>query len=145
MLAEARRRRIGAAFIQADVSTLPVPTAWATVVISGFALRNLVSIPAVLAEAARVLKPGGRLALLEVDTPTNRLLQWGHGLYFKRFVPLLGALLSDARAYAYLPRSVSYLPESGTLQGMIEAAGFHQVVKHKLSGGVTQLLTAIRG
>jgi demethylmenaquinone methyltransferase/2-methoxy-6-polyprenyl-1,4-benzoquinol methylase len=144
MLAEARRRRIGAAFIQADISTLPLPTAWATVVISGFALRNLVSIPAMLAEAARVLKPAGRLALLEVDTPTNKLLQWGHSIYFQRLVPLLGALLSDAPAYAYLPHSISYLPEGSTLQRLIEAAGFRQVVKHQLCGGVAQLLTAIR-
>ena len=144
MLAGARRRRISAAFVQADAERLPLPPHWATVIVSGFALRNFVSIPAVLAEAARVLLPGGRLVLLEVDTPTNKLLQWGYGLYFKRLVPFLGALLSDAPAYAYLPRSVSYLPESSTLQRMIEAAGFRQVVKHQLSGGVVQLLTAIR-
>ena len=144
MLAGARRRRISAAFVQADAARLPLPPHWATVIVSGFALRNFVSIPAVLAEAARVLLPGGRLVLLEVDTPTNKLLQWGYGLYFKRLVPFLGALLSDAPAYAYLPRSVSYLPESSTLQRMIEAAGFRQVVKHQLSGGVVQLLTAIR-
>jgi len=144
MLAGARRRGISAAFVQADAERLPLPPHWATVVVSGFALRNFVSIPAVLVEAARVLLPGGRLVLLEVDTPTNKLLQWGYGLYFKRLVPFLGALLSDAPAYAYLPRSVSYLPESSTLQRMIEAAGFRQVVKHQLSGGVVQLLTAIR-
>jgi len=144
MLAGARRRGISAAFVQADAERLPLPPHWATVIVSGFALRNFVSIPAVLAEAARVLLPGGRLVLLEVDTPTNKLLQWGYGLYFKRLVPFLGALLSDAPAYAYLPRSVSYLPESSTLQRMIETAGFRQVVKHQLSGGVVQLLTAIR-
>ena len=144
MLAGARRRGIGAAFVQADAERLPLPSHWATVIVSGFALRNFVSIPAVLAEAARVLLPGGRLVLLEVDTPTNKLLQWGYSLYFKRLVPFLGALLSDAPAYAYLPRSVSYLPESSTLQRMIETAGFRQVVKHQLSGGVVQLLTAIR-
>ena len=144
MLAGARRRGISAAFVQADAERLPLPPHWATVIVSGFALRNFVSIPAVLAEAARVLLPGGRLVLLEVDTPTNKLLQWGYSLYFKRLVPLLGALLSDAPAYAYLPRSVSYLPESNTLQRMIAAAGFRQVVKHQLCGGVVQLLTAIR-
>ena len=144
MLAEARRRGIGAAFVQADAGCLALPTAWATVVISGFALRNFVSIPAVLRETARVLKPGGRLALLEVDTPSNRLLSWGYNLYFTRLVPLLGALLSDARAYAYLPRSVSYLPASGELQRMIETVGFRQVTKHRLSGGIAQLVTAVR-
>lgn len=144
MLAEARRRRISAAFVQADANILPVPTGWATAVISGFALRNFVSIPTVLTEAARVLSAGGRLALLEVDTPSYRLLRWGHELYFTRIVPVLGALFSDASAYAYLPRSVSYLPESSVLRAMIEAAGFQQVVKRSLSGGVAQLVTAVR-
>ncbi len=144
MLAGARRRGIGAAFVQADASRLPLPTAWATVVISGFALRNFVSIPAVLTEAARVLQPGGRLALLEVDTPNNRLLRWGHSLYFNRIVPLLGALLSDAWAYTYLPRSVSYLPPSVELQQMLETAGFQPVVKRRLSGGIAQLVTAVK-
>ncbi|HEV8717272.1 MAG TPA: ubiquinone/menaquinone biosynthesis methyltransferase [Candidatus Binatia bacterium] len=144
MLAEARRRGVGAALVQADASCLPLPSGWATVVISGFALRNFVSIPAVLAEAARVLQPGGRLALLEVDTPHNRLLRWGHGLYFNHIVPVLGALLSDAWAYAYLPRSVSYLPASEELRQMIEAAGFQRVVKRRLSGGIAQLVTAVR-
>jgi len=144
MLVGARRRGIGAAFVQADASCLPLLTGWATVVISGFALRNFVSIPAVLTEAARVLQPGGRLALLEVDTPSNRLLRWGHSLYFNRLVPLLGALLSDAWAYTYLPRSVSYLPTSVELQQMLEAAGFQEVVTRRLSGGIAQLVTAVK-
>jgi len=144
MLAGARRRAIKASLIQADALCLPLPSSWATVVISGFAIRNFVSIPAVLAEAARVLQPGGRLGLLEVDTPNNRLVRWGHSLYFTRIVPALGALLSDAQAYAYLPRSLSYLPESGELRRMIEAAGFSQVEKRRLSGGIAQLLTAVR-
>jgi len=91
-----------------------------------------------------VLKPGGRLALLEVDTPNNRLLRWGHSLYFNRIVPWLGALLSDAWAYAYLPRSVSYLPASEELQQMIEAAGFQKVIKQQLSRGIAQLVMAVR-
>jgi len=126
MLAGARRRGIRAAFVQADAGRLPLPPAWASVVVSGFALRNFVSIPAVLGEIARVLQPGGRLALLEVDTPSNRLLSRGHALYFHRLVPVLGALLSDARAYAYLPRSVSYLPADAELRRMVEAAGFRK-------------------
>ncbi len=144
MLVGATRRRIRATFIQADANALPLPTAAVSVVVSGFALRNFVSIPHTLHEAARVLKPGGRLALLEVDTPRHPLLKWGHGVYFRRIVPLLGGLISDRQAYRYLPRSVVYLPEEAALLQMVRAAGFEQVVKKRLSGGVAQLTTAVR-
>ena len=144
MLIGARRRNIPAIFVHSDALSTPLPTAWASVVLSGFALRNFVSIAAVADEAARLLKSGGRLAFLEVDTPANPLLRWGHQLYFTRLVPFLGALLSDKRAYAYLPESVSYLPEDAELLRIIENAGFQQVTKRRLSGGVAQLLTAVR-
>ena len=144
MLVGASRRRICATFIQADANALPLPTAAVSVVLSGFALRNFVSIPRALQEAARVLKPGGRLALLEVDTPRHTLLKWGHGFYFQLIVPVLGGLISDRKSYHYLPRSVVYLPEEAELLQMVRAAAFEQVVKTRLSGGVAQLITAVR-
>ncbi len=144
MLVGARRRGIRAIFVQANAERLPLPAEWATVVLSGFALRNFVSLPLVFMETARVLTPGGRLALLEVDTPQHWLLRWGHHLYFTRIVPLLGALLSDAWAYTYLPQSVSYLPQYDQLRTMLEGAGFCHIVKRRLSGGVAQLITAER-
>ena len=75
---------------------------------------------------------------------TNLLLRWGHHVYFTRLVPFLGSLLSDRQAYAYLPESVSYLPEETELLRIIEAAGFRQAAKRRLSGGIAQLVTAIR-
>ena len=144
MLVGATRRRIKADFIQADANALPLPPASVSVVLSGFALRNFVSIPNALQESARILKPGGRLALLEVDTPRNSLLKWGHGFYFQRLVPILGGLISDRKSYLYLPRSVVYLPEEAELLQMVRAAEFEQVVKTSLSGGVAQLITAVR-
>jgi len=144
MLVGARQRRIKALFVQADAGSVPLPDTAVTVVLSGFALRNFVSIPAVLTEAARVLKSGGRLALLEVDTPANPILRWGHQFYFNRVVPFVGGCLSDRQAYAYLPRSVSYLPSPPEFRVMIEQAGFQQVVRHQLSGGIAQLIVAHR-
>ena len=144
MLVGATQRRIKAVFVHADANALPLLFASVSVVLSGFALRNFVSIPRALQEAARVLKPGGRLTLLEVDTPDNTCLKWGHDFYFQRIVPILGGLISDRKSYTYLPRSVVYLPEEAELLEMISAAGFERVVKQRLSGGVAQLVTAVR-
>ena len=110
----------------------------------GFALRNLEALHPFLTEIARILRPGGRLALLEGDRPTNSVLRFGHGLYFNRVVPWVGGLLSDRDAYQYLPQSVAYLPEQAELLALIADAGFFEVCKERLSGGIAQLLTATR-
>ena len=141
MLAAART---GAPLLQADALGLPLPAAAVDGATCGFALRNLESLPPFFAELARVVQPGGRVALLEVATPRNRLLARGHALYFGRVVPRIGALLSDPAAYRYLPRSVAYLPEPGRLLGQLAAAGFVDVERRLLSGGIAQLITATR-
>jgi demethylmenaquinone methyltransferase/2-methoxy-6-polyprenyl-1,4-benzoquinol methylase len=110
----------------------------------GFGLRNFVSLPEFLAEVARALRPGGRMALLEVDRPANPVMRIGHGIYFGRVVPFIGGLFSDRDAYRYLPRSVAYLPEEADLMALISGAGFAEVAKERLSGGIAQLLTATR-
>ena len=74
------------------------------------ALRNLLDLGAFFDELARVLRTGGRVALLDVATPPNPFLRWGHGIYFGKVVPRIGALLSNGPAYRYLPKSVAYLP-----------------------------------
>ncbi|MFQ5665622.1 MAG: ubiquinone/menaquinone biosynthesis methyltransferase [Candidatus Binatia bacterium] len=144
MLAVARSRDGTALFVRADAEALPLRAASATVVTSAFALRNFASITHVLSEAARVLEPGGRLALLEVDAPTGTLGRWVHALYFNRIVPLVGAVLSDRAAYAYLPRSTAYLPTEPRLRQLIALAGFSDVAKQQLSGGAAQLILALR-
>ncbi len=144
MLAAAQVRRVGATLLRADAAALPLRAGAATAVTSAFALRNVTSIPAVLAEAARVLRPGGRLALLEVDAPRNPLARWGHTLYFRHAVPVLGALLVDRQAYAYLPQSIAYLPGEAELLRCVADAGFRNPRKRRLSGGVAQLILAER-
>lgn len=133
-----------APLIQADALHMPFPDATAAGLTCGFALRNLVDLGAFLDEAARVLRPGGRIALLEVAAPANPVLRWGHGIYFGHVVPRIGGLLSDPAAYRYLPRSVAYLPSTPDLLDRIRQAGFGAVERRTLTGGIAQLLNATR-
>jgi len=112
--------------------------------VSGFALRNFVALAPVLAELARVVRPGGRVALLEVASPTNRVLHAGHAVYFERIVPRIGAALSDGDAYRYLPRSVAYLPDPPALESALHSAGFGAIARVPLTGGIAQLIVATR-
>lgn len=130
--------------VQGDALALPIADSALDGATCGFALRNFVSLPPVFAELARVVKPGGRIALLEVAQPRNAVLRAGHGVYFGHVVPRIGGLLSDPDAYRYLPRSVSYLPEHRVLCDQLRAAGFGAVGRHLLAGGISQLVCATR-
>ncbi len=145
MLTSGRRRQgTGFPFVQGDGNRLPLADASVSAVVCGFALRNFASIPSVFAELGRVVKPGGRVALIEVDRPSNPLLRWGHGFYFNRVVPFVGGLLSDRQAYRYLPESAVYLPERDELVRMLIDAGFHRVQKQRLGMGAAQAIRAVR-
>ncbi len=129
---------------QADILRLPMPDAAVDGVTCGFALRNLVDLQIFFGELARVTKPLGRIALLDVGVPSNALLRFANSIYFGKIVPLIGGLLSNRAAYKYLPRSVAYLPDPAKLREMLTRAGFKNVEHRQLSGGLTQLLTATR-
>jgi demethylmenaquinone methyltransferase/2-methoxy-6-polyprenyl-1,4-benzoquinol methylase len=134
----------GAPLVQADSTRLPFPDASFDGLVCGYALRNFTDLAAAFAETARVLRPGGRVALLEVDAPTSKLLRTGYDIWFTRVVPRLGAALSDREAYDYLPRSVAYLPPTPVLRPMLADAGYSGVGIRPLAGGLSQLLFATR-
>jgi demethylmenaquinone methyltransferase/2-methoxy-6-polyprenyl-1,4-benzoquinol methylase len=141
MLAAART---SAPLVQGDALRLPFPDASVEGTTCGFALRNFASLPPFFAELGRITRSGGRIALLEVAEPPNRLLRAGHRLYFGKVVPLVGGLLSDPAAYRYLPRSVAYLPAPDDMLRQLGAAGFADVERRLLSVGIAQLITATR-
>ncbi|MCH7599199.1 MAG: ubiquinone/menaquinone biosynthesis methyltransferase [Myxococcales bacterium] len=144
MLRGAVARGIEVDFTNADAAQLPIASSSIDVVTCGFALRNFVSLPEVFDEIARVLKPGGRLAVIEVDRPSSAMLRGAHSLYFDRFVPLLGGLLSDRDAYRYLPESTAYLPAPEELFAMLDKAGIGGVAKRRLLFGAAQILTGVK-
>lgn len=144
LLQGAARHAEAMSFVQGDALHLPLASDSLDAVVSGFALRNFTALPPVFAELDRILKPGGRLGLLEVDQPRNPILRAGHGLYFNRVVPLIGGLLSDRAAYRYLPASASYLPPEAELLDMLRTAGFTKIRKRNHMMGAIQSIAAAR-
>ena len=139
-----RAARTEAPLVEADILRLPVRDGSADGATCGFALRNVVSLADLFAELARVVRPGGRISLLETAEPEGGVLRLGHRVYFRGVVPAIGGLLSDRAAYSYLPRSTAYLPAPDELLSMLRAASFPDARRRALSGGVTQLLVATR-
>jgi demethylmenaquinone methyltransferase/2-methoxy-6-polyprenyl-1,4-benzoquinol methylase len=144
MLSVARDRGMGGSVVQGDALAIPLADASVDVVTTAFALRNVLSIPPVFQESARILRPGGRIAILEVSQPQFAPARAVHSFYFQKVVPLVGQLLADRDAYRYLPASVAYLPEPPALMAMLEESGFGQVRRVSLGAGAVQLLLGSR-
>ncbi len=136
--------RSGVPVVQARAEHLPLADGSIDGLVCGYALRNFTELGAALAEMARVLRPGGRVALLEVASPPPGPMRAGFTLWFERVVPRLGGLLSDRDAYRYLPRSTAYLPDDPALRSLVRQAGFSAVGRRLLSGGLSQLVVATR-
>jgi demethylmenaquinone methyltransferase/2-methoxy-6-polyprenyl-1,4-benzoquinol methylase len=141
MLAAARTAE---PLVQGDGMNLPIADSSVDGATCGFALRNFVDLDRVFEELARVVRPGGRIALLDASEPDNALIRFGHGIYFGKIVPFVGGLLSNKEAYGYLPRSLAYLPPRADLLAALEQAGFTDVSHQQLTVGAAQLLTGTR-
>jgi len=142
MLAEATT---DAPLVQADVLRLPLAERSVDGATCGFALRNVVDLGAFFSEIARVVRPGGRISLLEASEPDSPVMRAGHAVYFRRVVPMIGGLLSDREAYAYLPKSMAYLPPAPEMLAALREAGFPDAERVQLSGGIAQVLAGTRG
>ena len=131
--------------IHADASMLPLADASLDGLMCGYALRNFTDLQMCLNEMGRVVRPGGRISLLEVGAPESKVIGTGYKLWFEKAVPRIGGLLSDRTAYRYLPASTAYLPSPEDLRNKLRSAGFSGINHHHLSGGLSQLITATRG
>src|SRR5690349_4665560 len=120
----------------ADALDLPYGDAGFDAVTIGFGARNLADLERGLGEMARVLRPGGRLVILEITRPQREPLAAFYSLWFDRVVPVLGSFAGDAEAYSYLPDSVRSFPEPRELAAMMDAAGFERIRWLLLAGGI---------
>ena len=141
MLHEART---DAPLVRADALRMPFPDGTFDALTCGFALRNFASLQPAFEECARVLRPGARVALLDVAEPTSPAIRAVHGAWFRHVVPFIGGLVSDREAYRYLPASTSYLPDVPELLAMLTACGIVDVTRRTMFFGTAQLITGRR-
>jgi demethylmenaquinone methyltransferase/2-methoxy-6-polyprenyl-1,4-benzoquinol methylase len=140
MLERARAKSKLVTWIEGDLLALPFPDAGFDASTVGFGVRNVADLPAALSELGRVLRPQGRLGILEITTPTGALAPF-YRLWFDHLVPLLGRLFRGGSAYTYLPASVRRFPGPEELAGLMRAAGFEDVAYRTFAGGIVALHT----
>jgi demethylmenaquinone methyltransferase/2-methoxy-6-polyprenyl-1,4-benzoquinol methylase len=127
-------------FVQANAECLPFEDNSFDVVSIAFGLRNVTDKDAALRSMLRVLKPGGRLLVLEFSHPENAMLQKAYDTYSFSILPKLGQLVAgDAESYQYLAESIRMHPDQETLKGMMQEAGFEQVDYYNMTGGIVAL------
>lgn len=132
-------------FVQADAQYLPFPDESFDCITIAFGLRNVTDKDKAMRSMLRVLKPGGRLLVLEFSKPANPLLSKAYDAYSFRILPLMGRLVAnDADSYQYLAESIRVHPDQETLKDMMEDAGFSRCEYHNMTGGVVALHKGIK-
>ncbi len=135
--------RKNALAIEADALHLPVPSGSLDLISSAFGFRNLASYEEGLSELYRVLRPGGQIAILDCNQPSG-VVGVLYNLYFQTILPRIGALLSNADAYRYLPSSVARFPRPPRMLQMIHAAGFRDATWTGYTFGIAGLYRATK-
>jgi demethylmenaquinone methyltransferase/2-methoxy-6-polyprenyl-1,4-benzoquinol methylase len=132
-------------YIQADAEKLPFPGNTFDCITIAFGLRNVTHKEEALASMFRVLKPGGRLLVLEFSKPTNPLLTKVYDAYSFSFLPFMGKLIAnDAESYRYLAESIRMHPDQETLKNMLASTGFADCKYHNMTGGVVALHLGVK-
>jgi demethylmenaquinone methyltransferase/2-methoxy-6-polyprenyl-1,4-benzoquinol methylase len=133
-------------FIQGDALALPLPDASADIISIAFGIRNVSDWGRAIDEFARVLKPGGRLIILEFSLPTNPLMRGLYNFYFRKIMPRTATLISGDKtgAYKYLPESVNTFISREAMQERMRAAGFTNVIARPLTFGVCVCYKGVR-
>jgi demethylmenaquinone methyltransferase/2-methoxy-6-polyprenyl-1,4-benzoquinol methylase len=140
-LAERKSAVTGAAieWMQGNALELPFEDATFDAATVGFGVRNVADLARGIGELARVVRPGGRVAILEITTPQRAPLKWFYAVWFDRIVPLLGIVAGDREAYSYLPSSVRRFPPARDLAALMHAEGLRDVRYVVLAGGIVAI------
>src|SRR5690242_19894761 len=136
MLALARRKAPSIRFEWGNALELPYEDGEFAAATVGFGARNFSDLERGLREMARVVRPGGRVVVLEITTPQRPPLSWFYGVWFDRVVPLLGRVAAERDAYTYLPSSVRRFPGPAELAELFARCGLRRVRWVLTAGGI---------
>ena len=132
-------------FEQGDCMALPMADETFDAVTVAFGVRNFEHLQQGYEEMARVLKPGGMLCVLELSTPTNRLIRWFYDLYTLHIIPWIGSMKSgDKSAYRYLPQSIAAVPQGNDMLQLMRNAGLKDTAFKRLTMGICTIYTAVK-
>jgi demethylmenaquinone methyltransferase/2-methoxy-6-polyprenyl-1,4-benzoquinol methylase len=148
MLPIARKKtREAIAYLNGDAQSLPLPDASSEIVSIAFGIRNVADPLVAIKEFYRILRPGGRLVILEFSLPTNPVLRGLYNFYFRKILPKTATLISGDKtgAYKYLPESVNTFIGREQMVQMMQSAGFGQVTQHPMTFGVCVCYRGIKG